>query len=132
MTNYIKLFFLTFPIYLAIDFTWLGLIAKNFYDKSLVHFHRTLRWQAALLLYVLIVSAVIVVAVPKYLETGRLLDGFIWGSFMGLAMYGAYGLTNMSILSDWSWRIVIVDILWGMALCGTTGLVSSMFSKLIM
>ena len=130
--NYIKLFFLTFPLFLAIDFTWLGLIAKKFYDNSLIHFDRTLRWQAATLVYVLIVSAVIVIAVPKYLENGLLIDAFMWGSFTGFIMYGAYDLTNMSILTNWSWKIVLIDMIWGTTACGVVGVVASMFSKIVL
>ena len=129
--NYIKVFFLTFPLFLAIDFTWLGLIAKKFYDNSLINFDRTLRLPAAAMVYILIVSAVIVIAVPKYLESGRLLDAFLWGAFAGLIMYGTYDLTNMSILTDWSWKIVIVDILWGMSVCGVVGVIASMFSRIV-
>ncbi len=130
--NYIKIFFLTFPLFLAIDFTWLGLIAKKFYDNSLIYFDRTLRWQAAVLVYVLIVSAVIVIAVPKYLVSGRLMDAFMWGSFTGFIMYGTYGLTNMSILTNWSWKMVIVDMVRGMIMCGVVGVIASMFSKVVL
>ena len=130
--NYIKIFILTFPLFLAIDFTWLGLIAKKFYDNSLIHFDRTLRWQAAVLVYVLIVSAVIVIAVPKYLESGSLMHAFVWGSFTGFIMYGAYDLTNMSTLTDWSWKIVVVDMIWGTTACGMVGVIASMFSKIVL
>ena len=117
---------------MAIDFTWLGLIAKNFYDNSLIHFDRTLRWQAAALVYVLIVSAVIVISVPKYLESGTLVDAFMWGSFTGFIIYGAHDLINMSTLTNWSWKIVIVDIVWGTIVCGMVGVIASMFSKIVL
>jgi uncharacterized membrane protein len=130
--NYIKIFFLTFPLFLAIDFTWLGLIAKKFYDNSLIHFDRTLRWQAAALVYILIVSAVIIIAVPKYLESGKLSDALIWGAFTGLIIYGTYDLTNMSILTDWSWKVVIVDMIWGMIICGSVGVIASLFSRIVL
>jgi len=110
----------------------LGLIAKKFYDNSLIHFDRTLRWQAAVLVYVLIVSAVIVIAVPKYLESGSLMHAFVWGSFTGFIMYGAYDLTNMSTLTDWSWKIVVVDMIWGTTACGMVGVIASMFSKIVL
>ena len=95
-------------------------------------FDRTLRWQAAALVYVLIVSAVIVIAVPKYLESGALIDAFMWGSFTGFIMYGTYDLTNMSTLTNWTWKIVVVDMIWGTTICGVVGVIASMFSKIVL
>ncbi len=59
------------------------------------------------------------------------MDALIWGSFTGLIMYGAYDLTNVSILTNWSWKIVVVDIAWGMTVCGMVGVIASMFSKIV-
>ncbi|MFC1653348.1 DUF2177 family protein [Patescibacteria group bacterium] len=117
--------------FLAIDFTWLGLVAKKFYDFHLSQFSRTLNWPAALFVYLLIVASVVFISVTKYQQSGRLTDGFMWGAMAGLMMYGVYDLTNMATLSNWSWKLVVVDVLWGVFVCGVVGLIASNFSRVL-
>jgi uncharacterized membrane protein len=42
----------------------------------------------------------------------------ILGVLYGLFTYATYDLTNLATLKDWPLKIVVVDILWGMVLCG--------------
>ena len=41
--NYLKNFLITLVIILLVDFVWLGVVAKGFYNKELISFSRTLR-----------------------------------------------------------------------------------------
>jgi uncharacterized membrane protein len=46
------------------------------------------------------------------------------GAVLGAVAYGTYTLTNHAIFSDWTWHLVVSDILWGSALtaiCGACG-----------
>ncbi|MFO7739392.1 MAG: DUF2177 family protein, partial [Desulfatiglandaceae bacterium] len=56
-----KAYFLTFLVFLAVDFLWLGLIARRFYHRYLGHFFsEEVNWAAALLFYLLFVFGMMV------------------------------------------------------------------------
>lgn len=117
----IKEFLLTLGVLLGIDFVWLGVIARRFYDRHLGVFERTVRWPAAVLVYLLIPLGIILFVLPKAEGSFRL--ALFWGAVYGLIVYGVYDLTNWATLKNWSLTMVAVDMLWGMFICGVTSLV---------
>ena len=49
---YLKLYLLTIPVFFAIDLLWLGVIAKDLYQRSLAHLlSPAVNWPAAMLFY---------------------------------------------------------------------------------
>ncbi|MHC4626950.1 MAG: DUF2177 family protein, partial [Planctomycetota bacterium] len=40
-------------------------------------------------------------------------SALFWGFIYGIVLYGVYDMTNYSLVSKWSLRMSIVDILWG-------------------
>ncbi|HUS52203.1 MAG TPA: DUF2177 family protein [Candidatus Bathyarchaeia archaeon] len=117
----IKKFFLTWAIFIGLDFIWLGFIARNFYDQQLEAFTRTLNWPPAILTYILIPLGIFLFVLPKVSK--KQASSFFWGAVFGLIVYGVYDLTNLAILAGWSLAMVVGDILWGMFICGTTSLI---------
>jgi uncharacterized membrane protein len=111
----LKNFLITLIIFLGIDFLWLGLIAKNFYNKELSPFTRTLNLPAAFLSYFLIALGITLFILPKANNPSQ---AFLWGSLFGLITYGVYDLVNLATLADWSLRMTIIDMLWGVPVCG--------------
>lgn len=110
-----KSFLIPLVIFLGIDFIWLGLIAKNFYEKELSPFARTLNLPASLLSYLLITLGVVFFVLPK--SAGDLTQALVWGGLFGLIVYGVYDLVNLATLADWSLKMTIVDMLWGGVVC---------------
>ncbi len=45
---------------------------------------------------------------------------FFQGFFLGVLFYGIFDLTNLAILSGWSWWISAWEILWGGVICSAT------------
>lgn len=105
-------------IFLSLDFLWLGLIAKSFYDKELSSFSRRLNLPAAVLAYALIALGIALFVLPK--ASGKPSLAFWWGAFFGLAVYGVYDLVNLATLADWPLKMALVDMVWGMCVCGLT------------
>ena len=125
----IKNIIISVIIFLLVDFLWLGAVAKNFYDNQLSPFKRTLNWPAAILTYLLIIVAINLFVLPR--ASGEPWRGFIWGGLLGLCLYGVYDLTNWATLSDWSVKMVVVDMLWGIMLCGTVSALTIFISAKI-
>lgn len=120
-----KLLAIVIPVFLALDLIWLGLIMKDFYARELGDLARRQagslapRWGAALLVYLLIPTGLVLFASPS--------DGAEWGpaigraALFGLVLYGVYDLTNLAVLEKWTTRMTLADIAWGTTLCGILG-----------
>lgn len=126
---YLKLYFLTLLVFLGIDFIWLGLVAKKFYDLAFVSFQRTIKLGPAFFSYLLIVFGIIFFVLPK--AGNDQLKAFIYGSIYGLIVYGVYDLVNLATLKNWLWQMTIIDMLWGGFVCGLLSLISFYFKNLI-
>jgi len=112
---------ITLVVFLSIDFVWLGLIAKNFYDQELSRFNRTLNLPIAFLDYFLIALGLVIFVLPK--ASGNPLQALILGALFGLIAYGVYDLTNLATLADWTLKMTVVDMLWGATVCGLVSLI---------
>ena len=76
----------------------------------------------ALLVYVFLVGGLYYfILVPKR----PIIDAFI----LGLVVYAVFGLTNLAILDKWSYKIVIMDSLWGASLFAMTTFITYKLSK---
>jgi uncharacterized membrane protein len=107
-------------VFLAVDLIWLGLIAKNFYQKHLGRFFSDkVNWKAALIFYFLFILGAMIFAVYPAVAQDSVMRAMIFGVLFGLFTYATYDLTNLATLKDWPVPIVIVDIIWGMVLCGS-------------
>lgn len=115
---YLKLYLLTIPVFFAIDLLWLGVVAKNLYQKNLAHLlSPTVNWPAALLFYLIYIIGIILFAVRPALISQSLVKAAVWGALFGFFTYATYDLTNLATLKDWPLKIVVVDIAWGTLLC---------------
>jgi len=125
----LKTFIIFLPIFLGIDLIWLGKISKSFYDKQFQAFERTLNWPAAILVYILIPLGILFFVLPK--AAGNPLLGLMWGAIFGLVVYGVYDLTNLAILANWTLKLTVVDILWGIFVNGLGGFIITHISNLL-
>ena len=76
----------------------------------------------ALLVYVFLVGGLYYfILVPKR----PIIDAFI----LGLVIYAVFDLTNLAILDKWSYKIVIMDSLWGASLFAMTTFITYKLSK---
>ena len=122
---FIKLYFIALPVFLIIDFLWLGLISRNFYQKQIGFLMKTnINWPAALIFYALFVAGLVFFVIsPAYLKKDWIYALF-GGAFFGLITYATYDLTNLATLKNWPLTVTLVDLVWGMVLSGTVALIS--------
>jgi uncharacterized membrane protein len=129
---FLKLYLLSFSIFLVIDGFWLTLIAKNFYAKHLGYLMaKTPNLLAALLFYLIfIVGAVVLVLMPA-LEKNSLSQAILFGALFGLCSYATYDLTNLATIKDWPVLITIIDLIWGTVLSATVSGLSFYLARLL-
>lgn len=113
-------YFLTAIVFFAIDLLWLGLIAKNLYNKYLGGFLADqVNWTAALIFYLLFIVGIFIFAILPAVEKNSLQYALIYGALFGFFTYATYDLTNLATLKDWPVTIVFIDMAWGAFLSGS-------------
>ncbi len=128
--HFIKTYGLTLLVFLAIDFLWLGVIAKRFYENYLGHFLRDqVNWPAAFLFYLLFVLGLMVFVVLPAFKANAWFQSLLFGMLFGLVTYATFDLTNLALLKGWPTTVVFVDILWGMFLSSTVSTAGYFISK---
>ncbi len=115
---YLKVYALTVPVFFLIDMLWLGVVAKNFYQKNLEYIlSPTVNWPAAIIFYLIYIMGILIFAVFPGLEKDSLTKTLILGALFGFFTYATYDLTNLATIKSWPLKVVIVDIIWGIILC---------------
>ena len=106
-----------------LDFVWLGYIAKKLYygEMGAILLEKP-NMVAALLFYVVYVIGVVVFVINPALAKDSLLYAAGYGALFGLVAYATYDLTSLAVVKGFSVKVVVIDLLWGMAL---TAVVSS-------
>ena len=129
---YLKLYFLTIPIFFVIDMLWLGVVARNFYRQNLAFIlSPDVNWTAAIVFYLIYIIGILIFAVVPAMDRDSILKAIVWGGLFGFFTYATYDLTNMALIKGWPLKVVIVDILWGVILCASVAALSFKVGKLI-
>jgi uncharacterized membrane protein len=115
--DYIKIYFISVPVFLVVDLLWLGVLAKDIYQKYLGYVMRpSPNWGAAILFYLFFLVGLLVFVLIPAVEKGSWQYALYMGAFFGFITYMTYELTNYAVLDKWPWQIVIIDIVWGIVL----------------
>jgi uncharacterized membrane protein len=114
---FVKLYFATLAVFLAIDAVWLGVLAKGFYQRYLGDLLRPdVRWGAAALFYLIFIGGILLFAVLPALERASFRHAVLLGGLFGLIAYATYDLTNLATLKGFPPIVVVVDMIWGFVL----------------
>ena len=102
--QFIKLSF----IFIIIDSFYLYLMKDNFniLIRGIQNKDLSLKIFPTLLCYLLLVSSIYYFFIIK---NGKLIDAFLLGIFI----YGVFETTNLAIFNNWSYKIALIDTLWG-------------------
>ena len=124
-----KMFAIVLPIFLVLDFLWLGVLMKGFYNQELGDLARRQdgalapRWPAAILVYVLIPAGAVLFVRPMLGAGVPLWQAFALGATYGCVVYGVYDLTNLAVIEKWTVRMTAIDMAWGSLACGLISVV---------
>lgn len=121
MQTYFRLFTLAFPIIIALDASWIGVIASSYYRSNLGALLAPVpNYGAAILFYVLYVIGVIYFAIAPALTERSLTKAVLNGAMLGFTAYMLYDLTNLAVIVNWPVMLSFVDIAWGVILTSST------------
>jgi uncharacterized membrane protein len=98
----------------VIDGVWLFFVANNFYKNELGNLmSRSPVWGPAIAFYLLYPAALVVFALIPGIEAKSLMKSVLLAGFLGCVAYATYDLTNWATIAGWSWKVSVVDIIWG-------------------
>ena len=127
---YIKLYFLTIPVFFAIDMVWLGYASRGFYKNNIGHLmSSTVNWPAAIIFYLVFIVGILVFAVGPALKDNSPGKAVLLGALFGFFTYATYDLTNLATLKNWPVKVVVVDIAWGVVLCSSVAMISTFLGR---
>ena len=112
------LYFLTFAVFLGLDYLGLSYILKPIFEQ---HIGGMLldspRLGPAVVFYAFYIGCVLwFVSWPAMVQDKSLLWVAGTAALMGAFGYGTYEFTNLATLKGWTWSMVAVDLSWGTAL----------------
>ena len=111
-----------FIAFAILDAIWLGLIASDLYQTEMQGMLRSefITWPWVMF-YLMYGSITFVLAVVPNRDKPWFY-AVIDGALLGIASYGAYNLTNYSILDGFTFKIMVIDWVWGTSLTATCAL----------
>jgi uncharacterized membrane protein len=114
LKSYAIAFIFTAVFFLALDFVWLGFIAKDFYRTQLgpLMLEKPLLG-VAVAFYLLYTIGIVSFAVAPALAADSWTRAMAAGALLGLVAYSTYDLTNLATLRGWSVKLSLVDVAWG-------------------
>lgn len=116
-TKILITYLLTVPVFFAIDMVWLGLIAKDLYQKQIGHLlSSNVNWVAAGVFYLVYIYGIVFFAVLPGVEKESIRTVITNAALFGAIAYATYDLTNLATLKNWPTTIVYIDIIWGAVL----------------
>jgi uncharacterized membrane protein len=122
MGRYLVLYLTTLVVLMALDFLFLGVVAKGFFVSEVGDMLGDVKLVPALLFYLIyVVGVLIFVSGPAATWSTTLL----YGALFGLFCYATFDLTSLALLKHWSWAVAALDVSWGAvvtAVSSTTGL----------
>ena len=96
----------------VLDGLWLGLVARDFYQREIgALMVSDVRKVPALLFYLGYPMGLVLLALTP--RPDSLAQALMRGALMGLVAYGTYDLTNLATLKGWSVRMALADTAWG-------------------
>jgi uncharacterized membrane protein len=127
---FIKVYLIALTIFFVIDMVWLGLIAKNFYQKHIGFLMTTnVNWLAAIIFYLLFIAGLVVFVISPALKESSWIKAIELGILFGIITYATYDLTNLATLKNWPLIVTIVDLIWGMTISTIVSVISFFIAK---
>ena len=127
---HILLYISTAIVFLALDVVMLKKVMYPLFSANIGPMMlEDLRMGPATVFYLFyIVGVVWFVSIPA-LNVGSIAQAFFAGAVLGALAYGTYEFTNFATLKGWTAQMVMVDVIWGAVLTGTSAAVGVAVTK---
>lgn len=110
MKRYLILYFATLLTMAPLDFLFLGVLAKPFFQTQVGALLGSTNFVAAALFY-LIYAAGVVIFVTATAPDWK--TAAIFGALLGFVAYATFDMTMMALIKGWTWPAAVFDLAWG-------------------
>lgn len=111
MNRYAVLYLATLIVMVPIDFLFLGLVAKSFFQSQVGEMLGEIRLAPAVLFYLLYPVGIVIFVNGSSGATWQ--TTLVFGALFGFFCYTTFELTSLALLRHWTWPVVLVDVAWG-------------------
>ncbi len=127
---HVLLYIVTAIVFLALDVVMLKKVMYPLFSSNIGPMMlEDLRMGPAAVFYLFYVVGVVwFVSIPA-LNVGSMAQAFFAGAVLGALAYGTYEFTNFATLKGWTAQMVMVDVIWGAVLTGTSAAVGVAVTK---
>ena len=127
---HVLLYIVTAIVFLALDVVMLKKVMYPLFSSNIGPMMlEDLRMGPAAVFYLFYVVGVVwFVSIPA-LNVGSIAQAFFAGAVLGALAYGTYEFTNFATLKGWTAQMVMVDVIWGAVLTGTSAAVGVAATK---
>ena len=117
--TYVTAYITILIVFGIIDAIWLSQMAATLYRPMLGDMLvENIRIVPALVFYLFFPFGLVVFAVSPALRDGSVIAAFASGALLGALCYATYDLTNYATLKNWTWQVVVIDIVYGALVAG--------------
>lgn len=127
---FIKLFALTFVVFLILDFIWLRILMRKFYFQEFSPIARrnsralTPYFPTALIGYIVVMAGFVHFVILPQLGQPIGWNTFLEGAFFALCVNIFFECLGHALIDKWPWRMLIVDNFWGFLVGGLTTVIT--------
>lgn len=122
---FFKMYLVALGVFMVVDFTWIGFVAKNFYREQIGYLLApNVNWPAAIIFYLLFIVGLVVFVIAPAVDNHSLMRALLYGAFFGLITYATYDLTNLATTRDWPLLVTFVDMAWGAVLAASVSTIT--------
>jgi len=119
--NNAKAYFAFLLTFLLIDALWIGLIAQSLYQQEVGPLLSAApKMGFALVFYLAYAGGAVVFTINR---ASNKFNALLLGVFFGCLCYGTYAITNYATLDGWSFKLMIIDIIFGGFVTGISAFV---------
>ena len=120
----------TLIVFVLADLLWLGVMVDRLYKPTIADLMSSgLHLPAAVAFYLIAPAGLVYFAVMPALRDASLSSAAVNGALYGFFTYATYDLTNQATLREWSTKLTVVDIAWGVALAAFASSLGFVFAS---
>lgn len=132
MWEFLKVYLLTFIVFMVIEGIWLTLVAKDFYKKEIGYImSKSPKILPTILFSLIFVFGLVFFVINPALAKDSWSYALLAGSILGLISYSTYDLTNHAALEGWPLKVTIVDLLWGLSMSAMVSTITFFILKML-
>lgn len=111
---------------IILDGLWISINSKMYSDmySKVQNSPMEINKLGAIISYMFIFISLFVIILPRLKKANRTItDCLIQSGLVGLTIYGIYNFTNLATLKNYSFKVAVIDTLWGGLLYTIIGIV---------